>query len=150
MGQPAKSTVRLHSPSDFCTGCMGLLKSEQILLITPHLFSKQMLSWMGYRESSLVQYCCFCTVMVAVNNSYSFDLQQSQNGRVFWGIRQGRQLLNFLCPHHWWTKSPLDPFWVFKVLSPGVVSGRVVWSFQDALKWMFFPIFSTYSQLGSS
>lgn len=46
MGQPAKSTVCLHSPSDFRTVCIGLLKSEQILLITPQLFSQQMFSWM--------------------------------------------------------------------------------------------------------
>lgn len=150
MGQPAKSTVCLHSPSDFLTGCMGVLKSEQISLITPQLFSKEMLSWMGHRETWLVRYCCFCTVMVAVNNSCSFDLRQSQNGRVLWGIRQGRQLLNLLCPHHWWTKSPLDPFCILKVLSPGAVSVRVVWSFQDVPKWMFFPVFSTCSQLGSS
>lgn len=98
MGQPAKSTVCLHSPSDFRTICIRLLKSEQILLITPQLFSQQMFSWMGHTESWLVWYCCFCTVMVAVNNSYSFDLWQSQNGRVPWGIRQGRQLLKLLSP----------------------------------------------------
>ena len=48
------STVSLHSLLEFCTGNMGLIKDEQVLLITPWLSSQSISLWMGIREPRLV------------------------------------------------------------------------------------------------
>ena len=72
-----KCTVIFHSQLQFCTVHMGLLKVERILLIIPWLSSQWTSSWMGIRESLLVQYCLRCTVVVAIGICCSWAINTS-------------------------------------------------------------------------
>lgn len=72
--RPQQSTVILHSPLDFHTSLLGLLKGELVLLITPWIFSQQMILWMGIREFQLVQYSCQCNIVVPVGTCCSSTL----------------------------------------------------------------------------
>ena len=53
---------------------MGLLECEWVLLITAWLSSWWISWWMGIRESRLVRYCRWCTVVVAIGTCCSSTL----------------------------------------------------------------------------
>jgi len=53
--RPRYSIVSLHSPVDFLTGHMGLLKCERVLLITAWLSVWRISWWMGRIESRFVR-----------------------------------------------------------------------------------------------
>lgn len=56
--------VSLYSPLIYCTGLTGLLNGKSVSLITPWLSSWQISWWMRIRESRLVWYCHWHTVVV--------------------------------------------------------------------------------------
>ena len=69
-----QSTVSLHFQLDFCTGHMGLLYGKQLLLITTWLTSWWISLCMEIKESQLVRYSHWCTVVVAVSTCCSCTL----------------------------------------------------------------------------
>jgi len=72
---------------DFHFGQIWLLKSEQVLLITPW-FSRWQISWrIGIREPQLVSYCCQCAVVIAVSTGCSILSNSTTKGPP---VRQGR------------------------------------------------------------
>lgn len=93
----------LKAPWDFCTGHMGLLKGEWVLLRTPWLSSQWISSWMGITESQLVK---LLPVHCPSSNCHLlvFNFQQSHNEGVF--LYQAGWITD-LCIHSSCRKCPL-------------------------------------------
>lgn len=72
----------------FCTGYKGLLKGEQVLLITLWFSSWQISWWIGIGNPKLVWYCCRCTAVVVIGTCCSFTLSSPATECCLWETRQ--------------------------------------------------------------
>lgn len=64
-------TFRLHSSLDFCTGHMGLLKCQRVLLISPWLSRWPISIRIETTEPCLLWFCWLCAVGVAISSCCS-------------------------------------------------------------------------------